>query len=153
MSPELQGLTPTRQRYVVTAAMPEVNGNQSEVARRLGVSKQAAHEILTLPDVEKAVERRKARHLDKARGDLRKIQSARRKLLSKLEDTASQELTPIEVGGLVKVAFEAERLAVDLGIGTEDTETPNRFAAFLDRALLLATRKGWDACKAGEERP
>jgi len=153
MSPELENLTPKQQKAVCIAALPEVNGSYAETARRLGVTKQSAHRMLTATDPAKALVTRKARHLDKARGSLAKIARAERKLLSRLEETAdSPDLTPAEIGGLVKISLEARKLLTDMGVD-EEAPDPNRFTAFLDRALLLATRKGWDACKAGEERP
>ena len=117
------------------------------------MTRQSAHEILTLPDVSKAVEKRTKGHLDKARGSLAKIECAERKLLSKLDETADRDdLTPVEIGGLLKVALDARKLLTDMGIESEAPD-PTRFLRVMDRVKLAAMREGWDARDRGEERP
>ena len=154
MSPELKNLTPVQRETVILASLPEVKGNLSEVARRRGVSRQNVSHQLTKSVIADAIETRKARHLDKARGALKNIQSARNKLLARLDRTAEDDsLSPVEIAGLLKVALESEKLARDLGIGTEDTTTPQLFASFMERVKLRAMRVGWDMATAGEDRP
>ena len=135
---------------LVEAASDPAVRSLAEAAAQAGVGRTSAHRMVRSETVSAEIAKRRVEKLDKARGSAAKLQRATAKLLAKLDDTLEKELSPFEIGGLLKIALDAQRTVQELGIGGQDGDVGVEvFKRYMDRVARLAYRRGYDDAAAG----
>jgi molybdenum-dependent DNA-binding transcriptional regulator ModE len=107
------GLTTTQRRYVEAAAKSD---SIAAAGRALGTSRKSAHEVLTKPNVARALAARLERESDKATGEVGRLRRLTTRCLDAFETILARpdELTFEQAGAAAKMLMDATLQAVKL---------------------------------------
>ena len=134
-----------KQTKVITALAGDKYPTQGQAAKAAGMSQEHLSLILKDPKIGLTLELAKNKHRDKARSSLAAIAQVKSKAWSKLlEATDRDDLTPIEIAGIAKIAQDAHQTELKirdmLPAGDDDKQARLALALLLSHTAAISTR-------------